>query len=190
MAMTSFTTALAVLVMMLVAPMVHADTLWYVDRLSIHDATGRRIGNGWPASDDSWRGRHLTHTVVEFRLGSIPVMVRLQPPQVPPDGFAADPLEFSGPGCTGDVMIAPNYWNGRTAVAGPRSTVYLQAGRRTWRWVESSLSEKGVCRDYTPYPPSTEVIPLRATDVHLADHFVPPFTIRTRSEMRVPRVAP
>ena len=181
---------LAVLALALIAPLAHADTLLYVDHLAVYDATGRQVGTAWPVSDDVWLGDPPRHVVVEFRLGSRPVMVRLQPPGLKPDGFASDQVDFSNPGCTGDVMIDPSLSNGLSAVVGPRSTVYVKASRIEERIVESYRSDRGVCTNYDINEPAHEVIPLRSTGIDLADHFVPPFTIRTRGTTLVPLVAP
>jgi hypothetical protein len=167
-----------------------AETLLYVDRLAVYDSTGRQIGNAWPASDDAWLGHRQRHMVVEFRFGTRPAMVRLQRKLFTPDGFAADWLTFSGPGCTGDVMIDPSFFNGSTAVAGPRSTVYVKSGPMEVRIVGSLLSDRGVCTNYDDDEPAHEVIPLRTTGIDLADHFVPPFTVQTRGATPVPRVTP
>lgn len=47
---------IAVLVVFLVAPIVHADTLLYVDRVTVHDANGRQVGSTWPTTwSPVWR---------------------------------------------------------------------------------------------------------------------------------------
>ena len=47
--MSMVASLVTVLVLMLVAPLAHADTLLYVDHLAVYDATGRQVGIAWPA---------------------------------------------------------------------------------------------------------------------------------------------
>jgi hypothetical protein len=195
--MKPVSSVVTILVLMLLAPIMgprpafaQGDTLLYADRFAVYDATGRQIGNAWPTSDSVWRAYHPAHLVVEFRFARTPVMVRLQRALFTPDGFASEMLQFSEPGCTGAPMIDGRLWNGYSAVAGPRSTLYLKAADLEFRFVQSQLNEDGTCTNHGPNHPFHEVILLRMTDIDLADHFVPPFTVRTRGQTPVPRVTP
>lgn len=188
--MAPFVSLLAVLVLALLAPAAQADRLLYVDDLAVYDATGRQVGSAWPTSDAVWLGELASYLVVEFRLGSTPVIVRLRPHWVDPDGFETTWLRFPNRGCTGQTLVDA-YWgegmNRFTAVAGPRSTVYVQSGPVRERTARSSRNSEGVCENHEPL--THGMAPLRATLVHLADHFVPPFTTRTRGQTPVPRGA-
>jgi hypothetical protein len=192
----SVSSVVSILLLMLLAPITarpasaQGDALLYADRFAVYDSTGRQIGNSWPTSDIVWRGLFPQHLVVEFRLARIPVMVRLQRALLTPDGFASDVLQFSERECAGAPMIDSGWWNGSNAVAGPRSTVYLQAGPLQPRQVRSQLTAGGTCRNHTAREPFHYTILLRATDIDLADYFVPPFAVRTRGQTPVPRVTP
>ena len=122
---------------------------------------------------------------VEFRYGSVPVIVRVWP-----DRFYQDLLRFTGRGCTGHPLKSAleGELYRYTAVAGPRSTVYVQSGAVRARTTRSTLTADGVCHDHSADQDLT--VPMRATDINLADHFVPPFTTRTRGRTAVPLTAP
>jgi hypothetical protein len=168
---------LAVVVLLLLAPVAQADTLLYVDRLAVVDGTGRQVGTAWPSAE----GRP-DYMYVEFRVGSTPVIVL-----VGPDRFEPNALRFSDPGCTGQALLTAPWGEGSTpftAVAGPRSTVYVQSGPVRERTARSTLSSTGVCRDSAPL--RSDMAPLRAV-TDLADHFVPPFTLQERARTPVPR---
>jgi hypothetical protein len=192
--------SLAFLIVVLVTPAAHADGLLYVDHLAVYDATGRQIGSAWPASDAMWQGHQVDYLVVEFRLSGQPAVVVLQPHWIEPNGFQTSFLYFPNPGCTGVPMVNAEpgaYRMGGlgpfttesliTAVFGPRSTVYVQSGPVSDRTVVSQRNAQGVCRED---PHTLRAAALKATTTHLADHFVPPFTIRTRGSTPVPRRAP
>src|SRR5687768_7292076 len=76
---TSVIFAITALVLVLIPPIAHADTLLYVDRFSVHDATGARIGTASPVSDAVWRADAGFYMTVEFRLGGTPVIARWRP---------------------------------------------------------------------------------------------------------------
>jgi hypothetical protein len=170
--------AASFLAVALLAPAVDADTLFYVDRVTIHDANGRLVGTASPATPE----------VVEFRRGSTPVIVVVRP-----DGFLRSYVQFANPGCAGQPLVFPSIWPGEilyryTAVAGPRSTVYVQSGAfRMWTR-RSTLTLDGTCIDHEPQRGLAAA--MTATDVNLADEFVPPFTTRTRAGDVVPLTAP
>ena len=177
--------AVLVLGVLLAAPIVHAGSLFYVDLLSVHDATGRRIGNAWPTSNAVYDGVDPEVTVVEFRYGSTPVILRVK------KGFVPERVSFTQPGCTGQPLIHP--WDrplpmhDLAAVAGRRRTLYLQSGEILDRTSRSSLSPEGECSDHAP-----RTAPFAAAEatIDLADHFVRPFKVRTRAGAEVPRGAP
>jgi hypothetical protein len=75
-----------------------------------------------------------------------------------------------------------------TAVAGPRHTIYIQSGRVAVRTARSALTSDGVCNDHEPIEDVMAI--LQATSTNLADHFVPPFTIRTIARTPVPLATP
>src|SRR5688572_22862691 len=109
--MLSFVSVLAVLVVLLLTsvPHVRADGLLYADDLVVVDGTGRQVGSAWPVSDYGWIQQGAYHMAVEFRLGSIPVIVHLHPYWFGPDGFMPPDLRFSNPGCTGQLLIGGYY---------------------------------------------------------------------------------
>jgi hypothetical protein len=180
--MAPFASLLAAVVLVLAAPIAQADTLLYVDHLGVYDANGTRIGSAWPR-DDAWLAAGFSEPmVVEFRLRSMPIVALFNP-----TGFESPPLYFTNAGCTGDMLIDP-FWGRFTAVAGARSTVYVQSGPIRELIARSTRLKSGVCRDHAPITHGFGV--LRATETDLADHFVPPFTIRTRARTRVPVGAP
>jgi hypothetical protein len=169
------------------APTAQAQTLMYVDRLAVYDATGRQVGSAGPHWGNS-DGFSPPYMEVKFRLGSIPVTVRLGENAIYSTAF----LRFSSPGCTGEVMLDEQGYFGRigvdlpvTAVVGPRRTVYVQSGNIRLRTVRSTLIASGACSNLRGEPKLRSAL-LRATDIHLVDHFVPPFTIRGRVLERVP----
>ena len=185
----------ALLTLVFFVPLAHADGLLYVDHLAVYDATGRQVGSAWPVSDAVWLGERGYYLVVEFRLGTTPVVVPLRPHWTDPDGFETSWLRFPNPGCTGAPMVhafpglSPfTTLTPITAVAGPRSTVYVQSGPIVQRTVRSTLDGQGVCADHAPQ--TGRVAVLKATTTHLADYFVPPFTTRTRGRTPVPREVP
>jgi hypothetical protein len=189
--MTLRLSVLAGLVVLLLAAAAEADSLLYADHLAVYDATGRRIGSAWPTSRGVYEGGGRESMVVEFRYGSRPAILRFTE-----DGFASDWLIFTGRGCTGQTLINPADLEGdarvsmhaRTAVAGPRNTLYVQSGAvrdRTARSYRSPFT--GECTDHAPRRgPWASATPR----VDLADHFVPPFSIRTRAGIAVPRGTP
>ena len=190
--MTRKLSFLAGLVVLLLAAAAEADRLLYVHHLAVYDATGRRIGSAWPISNDVWVGNHPNNVMVlEFRLRDIPVIVRFRADSTEGSaGFESDWLQFSQRGCTGKPLVSMfERSEPVTAVAGPRSTVYIQSGPIGERTVRSTRNNDGLCADRAPRT-IARMVPLRATEVHLADHFVPPFTIETRARTLVPRVAP
>src|SRR5687768_8881022 len=77
--MTPLVPVLATLVLLLLAPAVQANRLLYVDDLAVYDATGRQIGSAWPTSDSPWVDFGHGYMVVEFRLGSRPVILQFRP---------------------------------------------------------------------------------------------------------------
>ena len=163
----------ALLAVAFLPPAVGADTLFYPDRLTVHDANGRVIGRGWPPS------------YFEFRAGSRPVILPLRS-----SGFVSGWLRFSNPGCTGqarvDALEGELYQY--SVISGPRQTVWIQSGTVAVRTTRSTLTAEGVCIDHEPIRDFT--VPVTATDVHLADLFVPPFTLRLRAGAPVPAIAP
>jgi hypothetical protein len=182
----TFLIAIAALSVLLVAPIVHADNLLYADRFSVHDATGARIGTSSPVSDAVWRGDAGFYMTVEFRLGGTPVIARWRP-----SGFEGTWLRFPQRGCMGQVFLHADFSletvsNGYSNIAGPRSTVYVETGPAVWRTMRSALPPTGVCQDTGT--DTHFVVPARATSIHLADIFVPPFAIQTTGQTPVPRV--
>jgi hypothetical protein len=177
--MASIGAVAGILVMLLAMPIAHADTLLYVDRLAVYDATGIQIGTAWPTGNDAHGSM-----VVEFRLGSRPIVLpfrenKFLSPYLPY-------LRFEEPGCTGQLLIAdPERWNG--VVVGPRWTVYVQSQPARERTARSYLTGKGVCTDRTVTHPMAG---MQTTGVDLADHFVPPFTVQTRGRVPVPPGTP
>jgi hypothetical protein len=181
--MAPFMTIIAVLVLFLLAPVVRADTLLYVERVAVHDANGRQVGSTWPTTwSPVWR--EVRWMYVEFRVGSTPVTVTLRP-----DGFKFDALLFPQPGCTGQALVyAFPQPLPVVAQAAPRATVYVQSGGFRERMTRSFLNERARCIDREPLRVNT--VPVRSTGVNLADEFVPPFTTRTRAGTAVPIGAP
>src|SRR5688500_15281419 len=175
--MLSFVSVLAVLVVLLLTAVPHAraDGLLYADDLIVVDGTGRQVGSAWPVSDYGWIQQGSYHMAVEFRLGTIPVIVHLHPYWFGPDGFMPPDLWFSGAGCTGQTLVDAYYapssigwgegWYRFNAVAGPRSTVYIQSGPIQTRTAKSRrTSEGGVCTDErTTHPMAL----LKPTEIHL-----------------------
>jgi hypothetical protein len=169
---------LAVLAVVLLALPARAATLVYAEKIIIQDGAGRQVGSAWPTG-------HAGILYAEFRIGSRPVIVALGA-----DGFGASFLRFSEPGCAGPPMVGA--FEGElypyTAVAGPRSTVYIQSGPVAVRTTRSTLTSDGVCIDHEPFEDFMAI--LKATSTNLADHFVPPFTIRTIGRTPVPPATP
>ena len=168
----------SLLALVFLAPAVHADTLLYADPLVVYDGAGRQVGSAraTPAGG-VWE--------VEFRWGSTPVIVTLGP-----GGFGSAWLRFLNPGCTGQPRVDAFYGElyRYTAVVGPRHTVYVQSGPVSTGTARSTRRHDGVCHEHDP---TTDLfVPVKATIVHLADHFIPPFTARTRARTAVPVVAP
>lgn len=193
--------SLALLTLVFFVPLAHADGLLYVDHLAVYDATGKQVGSAWPVSDAIWHGEWAYYLVVEFRLGTTPIMVELRPHWTDPEGFETTWLRFPNPGCTGAPMVDayPAAYRASgfspfstvspmTAVVGPRSTVYVQSGPIRERTARSTRDGQGVCDDHEPRTWGMAV--LKATTTHLADYFVPPFTTRTRGRTPVPRGTP
>ena len=178
------------LVVLLLAAAAEADRLFYVDHLAVYDATGRRIGSAWPTSRGVYEGGGRESMTVEFRFGSKPTIL-----PVTEDGFKPDFLLFTGRGCTGQTLINPRdqgqaevILHHLTVVAGPRSTLYVQSGPlrdRTYRSYQSPHT--GECTDQEP---QSGALALARPLVDLADHFVPPFSVRTRAGTAVPRGTP
>src|SRR5688572_18605559 len=115
---------------LLLAAVAEADRLLYVEHLAVYDATGRRIGSAWPTSRGVYEGSGRDSMAVEFRFGSKPTIL-----PVTEDGFKPDFVLFTGRGCTGQTLINPTdegqgevKLHHLTAVAGPRSTLYVQSG--------------------------------------------------------------
>jgi hypothetical protein len=171
--------AAALLAVALLAPAAAADTLFYADRLTVHDANGRMVGSAWPASGG------MNVIIVEFRRGSTPVIVGVRP-----DGFIRGFLRFPNAGCTGQPLVDA-FWGELyryTAVVGPRSTVYVQSGAvRMWT-KRSTLTADGRCNDHEPSRDLAAAV--TAIGVNLADEFMPPFTTRTTAGAAVPLTAP
>ena len=188
--MTSLAAFLAACLVPLLAPDAHADGLLYADRLAVYDSTGTQVGSAWPMSEVVWKGFPGHGVVVEFRVESTPVIVRLRKPWSPPAGFQPVPVRFSSPGCRGSALLDANEEDMTpfTAVTGPRNTVYIQSGPVRQRTARSIRSWDGVCEDTVPL--TWEMALMSATRTHLNDYFVPPFTIRTRGTTPVPRRAP
>lgn len=184
--MTWLLIAIAALSVALGVPVVHADTLLYADRFSVHDATGARIGTSSPVSDAVWRRDAGYYMAVEFRLGGTPVIARWRP-----SGFEGTWLHFPQRGCMGQVFLSAGFSheamaNGYSNVGGPRSTVYIEMGPAVRRTMRSALLPSGVCQDNDPV--AHLVVPARATEIHLAELFVPPFAVQTSGQTPVPRV--
>jgi hypothetical protein len=197
--MAPFVCVVAVLMVLVLAPASPAQTdgLLYADDLVVVDGTGRQVGSAWPVSDSGWIQQDSFHMAVEFRLGSTPVIVHLRPYWFGPDGFMPPDLRFSGAGCTGQTLIDAYYapstigwgegWYRFNAVAGPQSTVYVQSGPIRSRTARSRRTSDGVCTELVTTQPMAL---LKATEIHLADHFVPPFRVLTRGQTPVPRKTP
>lgn len=167
----------SLLALVLLAPAVHADTLLYADHLAVYDGAGRQMGSAWPSSNG-------TLTYVEFRIGSMPVIIR-----VFPDEIQSWVLRFPNPGCTGqaraDALEGELYRY--TEVVGPRKTVWVQSGTVAVRTSRSTLAPDGICHNHDPI--SDLSVPVKTTGVDLVDYFVPPFTTRTRARTPVPAIA-
>jgi hypothetical protein len=184
--MARFTSLVVAAGLLLLPPIVQAATLFYAERVAVYDATGTQVGSTWPKW--SWGGGDGAPDViqVEFRLGTIPVQVNVTQTGIETTRF----MRFSGAGCTGDPLIDVE---GReesrvTAVLGPRRTVYIQSGPGRLRTARSTRTVSGDCLDHGPLRESMFL--LEATNVHLSDHFVPPFTLEAQGRTRVPRGAP
>jgi hypothetical protein len=183
-------TVLAGLAVLLFAAAAEADRLLYVQHLAVFDATGRRIGSAWPTSRGVYEGSGRESMAVEFRFGSKPTIL-----PITEDGFKPDFLLFTGRGCTGQTLINPAdqgqaavQLHQLTAVAGPRSTLYIQSGPVRDRTFRSYLSPyTGECIDQEAR--SGAFVSARPV-VDLADHFIPPFSVRTRAGSAVPRGTP
>jgi hypothetical protein len=184
--MAPFTSLLVASVLLVLPPIVQAASLFYADRIAVYDATGRQVGSTWPKW--WWEGWDDVSDViqVEFRLGTIPVQVNLTDTTIETTRF----MRFSGPGCTGRPLVDVEGQEELrvTAVLGPRRTVYVQSGPGRLRTARSTRAVRGDCLDHGPL--RGNMFLLEATDVHLSDHFVPPFTLEAQGRTRVPRRAP
>src|SRR5688572_12316031 len=183
--MAPFASFLVTAILLLLPPIVQSATLFYADRVAVYDATGRQVGSTWP----TWRwggGDGPDIIQVEFRLGTIPVQVTLTDTTIEATRF----MRFSGPGGPGEPLLDVQGWEESRvpAVLGPRRTVYVQSGPGRLRTARSTRTVRGDCLDHRPLRDSMFL--LRATDVHLIDHFVPPFTLEAQGRTRVPPGAP
>ena len=154
-----------------------AAGLFYADELVIVDATGRTLG-----TVDANQLEHPYLAYVAFRWGKSPVLIKVNRGEV-----VAHWLYFRSADCTGpafvDVQAAPSSGYPVSAVIAPRMTVYVQTGEFRARSIGSRLFD-GAC---TPVEGTEVIAPVKSTDIHLMDHFTPPFRARPRGATEVTR---
>lgn len=175
-----FAVALGLLAILSCPKSAPADSLHYVDRLEVVDATGRRIGfSDWEhesfARSDWYAGVALmTESGDVWRMSARP------------EGWGNGGPYFSSSDCTGTPRIM---FGLGVSVGGPRDTAYLATGPAQWGYMFSRLvgaecveiarrGDAGAADHEIPgyrgfWAPAAPVLDLR-------DYFEPPFTLRAR----------
>jgi hypothetical protein len=174
-----FTLGLAILAMS-VAPSGAAPTLLRVNKLEVHDSTGKRVADISP--NRASRG----NVVLRIAADQL-IFLTLDRQEIVLDGFLFFPTtNCSGAPAIGDTNIGEGFYR-VGAVAGPRRTVFVQSGPFSEQWVRSYLDVDGRCQRSSPF----QVTSARGNRMmDLVDYFTPPFSLRAVAGTVVQPAAP
>lgn len=167
----SYALAAAIVALLVASPGVPAaaaETLHTVTEIGVYDATGKKVGLVSPMRAGAVDRANL-HANVALRLGSgTRLAVYVTRSAIRPN----EGVFFTTADCTGQAYVAL----GAADIGGARRTVYVVAGS----YMEAlrlryAVNGAGQC---VPVRTRYGGWPAQPTDVHLADYFTPPFSLR------------
>jgi hypothetical protein len=165
--------------MLIGASAASAQGLFRADDLQVFDSTGKQVGtlsstavfitNGFDSVEVVFRtgsGSTVLIDVFRDRLGGNSV------------------LYFAEPDCSGPPFVQSSRMVA-SVLAGPRQTVYVQAGPYAPGPMRGALFPDGQCREMVSHP-SEQHAPARRLAIDLADYFTPPFALRATAGEAIP----
>ena len=173
------TVVLAFAMMLMGASAASAQGLFRADDLQVFDSTGKQVGT--LSSTAVFISNGFDSVEVVFRSGSRSTVVI----DVFRDRLAGNSsLFFAEPDCSGPPFVQSSRMPA-SALAGPRQTVYVQAGPHAPGPMRGAIFADGPCVEMISHP-SHEFAPARRLAIDLADYFTPPFALRATAGEAIP----